>query len=399
MSRTYCGAVGGATIVTVVSHTSDREIDRGKLEAPVSDRDRQLYYADYLQLGRILDSQNLESAKRGSTAHDEMLFVIVHQTYELWFKQILWELDAVLTTFAGSRVEERDVGRAVAHLDRVISIVRLMLDQVTVLETMTPLDFLEFRDELVPASGFQSVQFRMIENKLGLRRADRPSDAGEIYTSRLRESDRETVEGSEQQTSLFDRVERWLERTPFLEFGEFDFWTEYRQAVRAMLDADRRLIEQNSSLTENQIAIQLRGLESTRDRFRALFDEDRYAELVEAGVFRLSLRAFKAALLINLYRDEPILHLPFQLLTNLMDVDELLTTWRQRHALMAMRMIGTRIGTGGSSGHNYLRESAEKSRVYTDFFNLATFFIPRSSLPELPDHVIRTLGFTYQDPP
>ena len=156
----------------------------------MADSDRLLYYADYLQLGRILGAQSLESERHGRTAHDEMLFIIVHQAYELWFKQMLWDLDSVLDAFSGATVEEQDVGRAVSRLARIIAIERLMLEQVNVLETMTPLDFLEFRDDLIPASGFQSAQFRLIENKLGLRRADRPKDAGEPYTSRLRDADR-----------------------------------------------------------------------------------------------------------------------------------------------------------------------------------------------------------------
>ena len=208
--------------------------------------------------------------------------------------------------------------------------------------------------------------------------------------------DRDRVEAVEREPSLFDRIEKWLERTPFLEFGDFDFWSEYRGAVGRMLEADRQHITGNSSLTKHQIEVQLRGLDSTRTHFDALFDERKHAELVKSGERRLSHRALKAALLINLYRDEPILHLPFRLLTHLMDVDELLTTWRQRHALMAMRMIGTRIGTGGSSGHDYLRRSAEQSKVFSDLFNLSTFFIPRSSLPRLPDDFVRRLGFSYE---
>ena len=363
----------------------------------MSHSDQQLYYGDYLQLDRILDSQDLESEKRGETAHDEMLFIVVHQTYELWFKQMLWDLDSVLAAFESEPVEEQDVGRAVSRLARIIAIERLMLEQVNVLETMTPLDFLEFRDDLIPASGFQSAQFRMFENKLGLRRTDRQPDAGAPYTSRLRADDRKLVEDVEREASLFELVEKWLERTPFLEFGSYDFWSEYREAVERMLTTDRQHIVDNSSLTEHQIDIQLKGLEATQAHFDALFDETKHNELVTAGEYRLSHRGLKAALLINLYRDEPILHLPFRLLTSLMDVDELLTTWRQRHALMALRMIGTRIGTGGSSGHDYLRRSAEGSRVFSDLFNLATFFIPRTSLPALPAEIVRRLGFTYQD--
>ena len=96
----------------------------------MTDSERQLYYGDYLQLDRILGAQQLESSKRGTTAHDEMLFIVVHQAYELWFKQILWDLDSVLEAFGGETVEEQDVGRAVSRLGRIIAIERLMLEQV-----------------------------------------------------------------------------------------------------------------------------------------------------------------------------------------------------------------------------------------------------------------------------
>ena len=103
-------------------------------------------------------------------------------------------------------------------------------------------------------------------------------------------------------------------------------------------------------------------------------------------------------MLINLYRDEPILHLPFRLLTLLTDIERNFTTWRQRHAQMAMRMIGTRIGTGGTSGHEYLDRAAESHKVFSDLSALASFFIPRSALPSLPPDVRSRMGFTFHPP-
>src|SRR5499427_6330386 len=226
-----------------------------------------LYYADYLQLARLLKSQEMRSTLHGRPAHDEMLFIIVHQTYELWFKQILWELDAVLATFRGARVEEEALGQAVLRLGRIVEIQRVLIQQVDVLETMTPLDFLDFRDELFPASGFQSVQFRLIENKLGMRRGDRLQINDAPYTSRFTKEDVARVEASEKEPSLFDLVEDWLERTPFLHFGDFDFWREYRRAVEAMLAADRESIRSNPTLTEGEKATQLMGVEATASRF------------------------------------------------------------------------------------------------------------------------------------
>jgi len=357
---------------------------------------RPLYYADYIQLERLLGSQQLQSAVHGRPAHDEMLFIIVHQAAELWFKQILWELDAVLTGFRASPVAEEEVGRAVLLCGRIVEIQRVLLQQVDVLETMTPLDFLDFRDVLIPASGIQSVQFRLFENKLGMRRSDRlPLHGGASYTSRFSEEDAARIEASEKEPSLFDLIEGWLERTPFLHFGDFDFWREYRRAVDAMLAADRASIRGNPTLTEDVKTTQLAGVDATALRFADVFEKGA-SEPVAASGRHLSRRALQAALLINLYRDEPILHLPFRLLTLLTDIERNFTTWRQRHAQMAMRMIGTRIGTGGTSGHEYLDQAAERHKVFADLSALASFFIPRSALPALPPDVRGRMGFRFQ---
>ena len=139
----------------------------------------------------------------------------------------------------------------------------------------------------------------------------------------------------------------------------------------------------------------LAGLESARDRFEAIYNEARHAEQVAAGAWRLSWRALQAALFITLYRDEPVLQLPFRLLSLLMDIDETMTAWRYRHALMAQRMIGMKLGTGGSAGHDYLSEAARRYRVFGDLFALSTFLIPRSSLPPLPEPLRRAMGYRY----
>ena len=127
-----------------------------------------------------------------------------------------------------------------------------------------------------------------------------------------------------------------------------------------------------------------------------MIDSDKHDTLIEKNKKRLSQKATQAALLIFLYRDEPILHSPFNFLSRLMDVDELFTSWRQRHALMVRRMIGSKIGTGGSSGHAYLKSTAGRHKVFAELADLSTFFIPRSALPELPDHIKRNLGYHFK---
>jgi len=348
---------------------------------------RPVYYHDYLQLDRLLSSQVPESARLGGEAHDELLFIIVHQAYELWFKQILHELEDVHETFSLAVVPEREMGRVVARLERVVAIQRILIDHIEALETMTPLDFLDFRDLLVPASGFQSVQFRLIENLLGLSADHRMQINEADYTTRFSPEHGAVLERSHSRPSLFDLVNAWLRRTPFLHVGDFDFWDLYRGAVDRMLARDRSLIAANPNLTAEGRAGQLARFDATAAWFDALFDADDYEELRAAGVRRLDHEAFLAALLINLYRDEPVLQLPFRVLQALMDVDEGFTTWRYRHAIMVGRMIGSKIGTGGTSGHDYLAETARRHRVWGDLFDLSTFFIPRSELPPLPPAV------------
>lgn len=355
-----------------------------------------LYYGDYLQLGKLLDAQELESTKAGTTQHDEMLFIIVHQAYELWFKQVLWELDDVLEMFGGERVAEGDMGRVTARLRRIVSIQRLLIEQIAVLETMTPLDFLDFRDHLFPASGFQSAQFRMIENKLGMRPDDRLLFEGAPYTERFDEEDREDVVRSESSRTLFVEVEKWLERTPFLEQGDFNFWQAFQSAVRNRLEADKKVVESNPNLTEEQRQAQIKDFELTMRQYEAVFDPAKHADLSKRGSRRFSHRAFQAALFINLYRDLPALQEPHRMLELLMDIDEGFTAWRYRHAQMALRMIGRRIGTGGSAGAKYLEKSAERSKVFSDLFNLTTFLVPHADRPELPEEIVDSMKFRFQ---
>ncbi|HAY35718.1 MAG: tryptophan 2,3-dioxygenase family protein [Rhodothermales bacterium] len=359
----------------------------------MSGKPKGLYYGDYLQLETILGAQDLKSGNKGDPAHDEMLFIIIHQTYELWFKQVLWEIDGVVRLLNREAVEEGDLGKVVSHLERIIEIQRVLIQQINILETMTPLDFLDFRDELIPASGFQSAQWRIVENKMGMRPHDRHAFTKTKYTSRYSDTDRHKVEATEESPSLFDLVESWLERTPFIQVGMFDFWESYKEAVDRMLSSDADHIQTNPTLTKDEKTAQMKNLDGTRTHFSALFSAEKYADLLASKEVRLSHRALQAALLIQLYRDEPILHLPFRLLQALVDIDENFTNWRYRHALMAKRMIGTKIGTGGSSGGEYLRKAAEHNRVFGDLNNLTTFFIPRSELPKLPENVRQKLGF------
>jgi tryptophan 2,3-dioxygenase len=165
-----------------------------------------LYYSDYIELEKILNSQHPKSFVSLEEGNDEMLFIIIHQVYELWFKQIIFELDLVRHIFIRGRINDNsdDMSKAVHKLKRIGRILELINQQVGVLETMTALDFLEFRNLLLPASGFQSKQFRLIEAKLGLKLEQRYKREYYKTTRRgsLSEADLQDVSQAECESTL-----------------------------------------------------------------------------------------------------------------------------------------------------------------------------------------------------
>jgi tryptophan 2,3-dioxygenase len=354
-----------------------------------------VHYNSYLQVDKITSAQTLRSDLLGQHAHDEMLFIITHQVYELWFKQINHELRAIMQDFSGHNVNEQNVGIAEGRLGRIVEIMKLLVQQIGVLETMTPLDFLDFRNYLFPASGFQSYQFREMEVMLGLKENRRMTYNGKPYACVFAAAQQSTLGNMEKSNSLFDLIEDWLERIPFLEFGDFNFVDAYRKAVNIMLQAEKEAIMSSDILSDESKEMRLRMLGDTNTYFAGVMDESQHAQMVAEGRLSLSYKATLAALFINLYRDEPILHVPFQLLSRLVDIDDILTTWRYRHAQMVMRMLGRKVGTGGSSGHEYLSATAVSHHIFSDFHNVSTLLIPRSSLPALPEEFRRNLGFYF----
>lgn len=354
-----------------------------------------VHYHDYLQIDRLLTSQKRRSEEYQRPAHDEWLFITVHQAYELWFKQILLELDSVMDIFSAQPIAEKNMALASARLDRVTSILRLILGQIDVLETMTPLDFLEFREFLYPASGFQSFQFRLIEIKLGLKEKDRLLYNQTPFYQHLPPTQQELVKKAMAQESLYELIEKWLARTPFLHNQGYDFWSSYQAAVTKMFAEDRQTVQTNPTLNEAAKTRNLEMITASEKTFQSLFNPEEYKKLQDQGYFHMSYKAFHGALLINLYRDQPIFHLPFKIMNSLLDIDEILTQWRYRHALMAHRMLGQKIGTGGSSGHQYLKDATDKHKIFGDFFNLSTFLIPRSKVPPLPEALQAKMNFNY----
>jgi len=326
-----------------------------------------VYYSEYLQLDKILNAQDPESTKDGIRADDEMLFIIIHQAYELWFKEILHELNIIRNIFRQEDIPNNspDIYNCVHRIKRVSQVLSLAVTQMGIIETMTPLDFLDFRDLLRPASGFQSIQFKMIEATLGLTYDQRHGQ--NYYLSQLNEKDRERVKEAESQVSLLVLINQWLERMPFVK-DNAQFWINYREAYAStLLDVEMGNLKTFDKLFVNE----------------AEYDQAR----------RFSMAANRSALFIMLYRDYPLLHLPFELVSSLLEIDEGLSMWRHRHIHMVQRTIGKRVGTGGSTGADYLKGAADSHIIFKEMAELTSFLLPRHALPALPKDVTDQLSF------
>jgi tryptophan 2,3-dioxygenase len=330
------------------------------------------HYHSYLELQKILDAQHPKSAETGKAAHDEMLFIIIHQAYELWFKQIIHELESVVDIMNDEYVDERKLHKVEHRLYRVIEIQELLIQQIRVLETLSPLEFLEFRDYLFPASGFQSFQFRIIEP-----------------------AQQEYLQNIMQKPSLFTAIENWLQRMPFTKMDGFHFLKNYEDAVQKMFAKEKTQIEQSEYLGEAEKQMRITILEKSELYFKNVTDENAFNESLKESGGRLSYQATLSALFIHLYNEEPILSTPYKVLMKLVDIDELFTTWRYRHAQMVMRMLGRKMGTGGSSGHEYLKDTAAKHQVFRDFHNISTLLVPSSYIPNLPEELTKQMSFHF----
>ena len=328
----------------------------------------EVHYHDYLQLDKILNAQSPESEKLQLPAHDEMLFIVIHQVYELWFKQLHHEVNSIAGIMSKPALNDNspELQTVVHRLNRCVTILRVLVHQIDIMETMTPMDFLDFRDMLRPASGFQSWQFKELEAKLGLKFEQRHGK--EYYTAQLRPTQVEIIKKAEGSQSLLQLVSSWLERMPFLQEGADNlFWDKYKNIYQESLaEAEKNNLAAFEEMFDNQMAITDRSL---------------------------SPSACRAALFIMLYRGYPLLQLPFQLLNALLEIDEQLSSWRYRHMNMVHRMIGTRIGTGGSTGKDYLKAAADKHYIFKEITQLNSFLIERRKLPALPAHIEKQLGF------
>ncbi|XP_062394879.1 tryptophan 2,3-dioxygenase A-like [Sardina pilchardus] len=350
-----------------------RDVEKNEAEG-----EEGVIYGKYLQLDKIVDAQSLLSESKGNKIHDEHLFIVTHQAYELWFKQILWELDSVRDILMSGDVQNgRNMLTVLRRTNRMITIFKLLVEQFSILETMTAMDFFDFRQYLSPASGFQSLQFRLLEIKFGVADDRRVPYNRQHYRKSFNDQESEKLLHSEKEPTLLQAVERWLEG---LEEKGFNFWGKLQANINEELKKKGEKIEMSAEDKEEQ----RKDLTKEKELFASLFDEQRHEDLLSKGERRLSYKALQGALMIYFYREEPRFQVPFQLLTSLMDIDALMSKWRYHHVCMVHRMIGSKMGTGGSSGVHYLRSTiSDRYRVFVDLCNLATFLVPRHWVPEL----------------
>ncbi len=263
-----------------------------KPAAPIELRGDQLTYSSYLRVPELLELQHPQSVPQH---HDELLFIIVHQTYELWFKELLHDLDGVVASLRASAANPQShdhVYEAARLLRRCTEITRVLVEQFTILETMLPTHFLAFRGKLEPASGFQSEQFRELEFLCGLK------------DEKMLRYHRPTPEA-------YAQLERRL-REPSLRDVFFD-------ALRALGN---------------------------------LADKAGQTEREQADA--------RARAVLALYRDEHSHRDWIDVCERLTEFDELVVSWRLRHIQLVERVIGARMGTGGSAGSSYLKLTLDK---------------------------------------
>ncbi|MCC6217347.1 MAG: tryptophan 2,3-dioxygenase [Polyangiaceae bacterium] len=348
-------------------------------------------YWDYLQLDALLSLQGGLERDESKLLPDELHFVLVHQTFELWFKLLLSELRLARDHLAEPRVPEEHVPFVVHHLRRGGTILEHTIDAFRVMETLTPQDFLAFRDKLVPASGFQSFQMRELEILLGLEEAQRaayagsnPLDhieklAGDTPAGRLARERLQAVRG---ERTLRAALHDWLHRTPIHGSSPGDpgdegvverFLADYLARLRA--GHAEKLARLTAVLATDPAAL-ARQLEASTDAARDFLE----ARDVDDAARPRARRVRAGALFIESYRELPLLAWPRLLLDTVVELEEQLVLWRTRHARMVERVIGRRVGTGGSSGVDYLDQTA-RHRIFGELWTVRAVLLARDALP------------------
>lgn len=349
-------------------------------------------YWNYIRIEELTALQNGIAESEEELSNDEVLFITVHQVFELWFKLILRELRAARDLFRGEHVAEQELSGAVRSLKRVTTIFRRCTDHFAVVETLTTREYLAFRDKLFPASGFQSRQLRQIEIVMGLKDEDRiPFGPGGGYAAALKEADgRPSVSMMkvqatiEEGASLRDAIDDWLYRTPIEGVGPDDPGAD--AALDRFLDGFLKAYDAEGEIARG-IALSHAKDKGGVQRIDELYTDERasvrafFSPSEEKGGARCR-RIRAAALFVETYRELPLLAWPREVLDSLVEMEQQFVVFRQRHARMVERVIGRRAGTGGTAGVAYLDKTALKYRIFRDLWAIRTLQIRREAAPD-----------------
>ena len=337
-------------------------------------------YADYLNLHTLLSLQGDDD----ELSNDEQHFVIVHQNFELWFRLVIIELRAARTLLLQTTLPEEDVPRIVHHLKRCTEIFRHMANQWKIMETMTPQDFLAFRDGLGTASGFESYQMRELELLLGLETKQRVAGMDPLaHFRKLAERggpDAEVLKRLEAENAmpaLGDILAKWLLRTPIQGSLSGDAGDE--EKVNEFID---EYLAVHKKIGDNAVARMTRHGVDNIEAVEARFSGAHAAAIDFLKPDGEVSRARAGLLFIESYRDLPLLAWPRILIDTLVELEESLVLFRTHHVRMVERLIGRRVGTGGSSGVDYL-EATLQYRVFGDLWAVRTILIKHDELPDL----------------
>ena len=357
--------------------------------------ERRMTYGGYLRLEDLLQLQEGPEGYSPSPCNDETHFIIVHQAFELWFKLILSELKSAHQILNSDKVDEKVMPKLVHHLERVTSIFNLMSQQWKVMETLAPQEFLAFRDRLGTSSGFESWQMREMEVLLGLNHEEssemnplghmrKLSGEGKISKSVL-----ENFERISSQPSIKQCLEDWLSRTPIngsVHTDEGDL-----EVVNSFIDGHIQAMRDHTETVISHIVEIGHGEESkVRPRLESsIVQAEQF--LRPEGVVN---RSRAGLLFIESYRDLPLLSWPRILIDSFVELEQSMLLFRNSHARMVERMIGRRMGTGGSSGVDYL-DMTLKYRIFVDLWAVRTILVKTDKLTNVrnPEYY----GFNQKD--
>ncbi|MEP7120811.1 MAG: tryptophan 2,3-dioxygenase family protein [Byssovorax sp.] len=374
-------------------------------------------YWEYIHVEELLALQGGFDADESKVGNDEALFIVVHQVYELWFKLILRELTTARDIFRQNPVPDIQLAAATRSFKRVITIFEQATQHFQVMETLTTRDYLEFRDRLIPASGFQSAQMREIEIILGLDDGVRiPLGREGSYKEALRGVDGKPSSATHRVEariaggpSLKAVVSDWLSRAPIdgaATQEAADAFIE-RIILAHRGEITRRLgLAQQQALTPDDIE-RLAGRYEREVSAAAAFLRGEDEPVVDPGkpgaapppldaderAYRRRVRA--AIVFLESYRELPRLTWPREVVDSLVEMEQRMLIWRQRHARMVERVIGRRTGTGGSAGVDYLDQTALRYRVFSDVWAVRSLLLRKETLPPLEHE--EAYGFRIED--